>query len=159
MDQARGALHAAERALHELEHGAPAIIQLALIRYVVIECRRSTFVLQKLSSRVEGSREWYEPRRHAISSDPLMRYFAHLRTQLEKEGLPGTMAEVVDLESGNTIADVACGAGRHGIWVSGAMRPDIDLEAGTIPDAEQRLMLRNFSASGPTDLSPRRADS
>jgi hypothetical protein len=57
LDQARGALHAAERAQHELEHCAPAIIQLALIRYVVIECRRSTFVLQKLSSRVEGFNE------------------------------------------------------------------------------------------------------
>jgi hypothetical protein len=149
LDQSRGALHAAERALDQLENGAPAIVQLALIRYVVIECRRSTFVLQKLSSRVEGFDEWYESRRQAMSSDPLMRYFRDLRTQIEKEGLPAAMAELVDMASGTTIADVACGEDRHGIWVSGARRPDVAIAAGTYPDAAERMILRNFRLPDP----------
>jgi hypothetical protein len=149
LDQARGALHAAEHALHELEHGAPAIVQLALIRYVVIECRRATFVLQKLASRVATFRDWYEPRRQAMAADPLMKYFAELRTQIEKEGVPGTMAELVDLESGVTTADVACGEGKHGIWVSGAIRHDVEFSPGTLLDAEHTLTLRNFRLPDP----------
>jgi hypothetical protein len=149
LNQARGALHAAELAVHQLEHGAPAIIQLALIRYVVIECRRSTFVLQKLASRVEGFAEWYEPRQQVMASDALMKYFAGLRTQIEKEGLPSTMAELVDVASGRSIADVACGEDRHGIWVSGAMRPGMPFDPGAIPDAQESLVLRNFRLPDP----------
>jgi hypothetical protein len=149
LDQARGALHAAEHAVHELESGAAAVVQLALIRYVVIECRRSTFLLQKLSSRVGGFEDWYAPRQDALRSDPVMKYFHRLRNQIEKEGLPGTMAELVDTESGQTIADVACGEDRHGIWVSGAMRPGTPFEPGEVRDASERLVLRNFRLPDP----------
>ena len=149
LDGARGALRTAEEALRWLEGGAPAVIQLALIRYVVIECRRSTFVLQKLSSRVDGFDTWYEPRRSALAADPLMRYFHDLRNQIEKEGLPGTMAEIVDRESGGTIADVACGEDRHGIWVAGAVRTGVAYNAGTSMDAADRLDLANFRLPDP----------
>lgn len=149
LDQARAALHAAELALHDLENGALAEEQLARIRQVVIECRRSTFVLQKLSSRVEEFASWYESRRAALKADPLMRYFHDLRTQIEKEGLPGVMAELFDRDSGETIADVACGEDRHGIWVSGAKRADADIPTGTVPDAHETLGLRNFRLPDP----------
>lgn len=149
LGQARGALHAAERALHGLEHGAPTEIQPALVRQVVIECRRSTFVLQKLSSRVDGFDAWYSVRRAKLSGDPLMRYFHNLRNQIEKQGLPGMMAELFDRTSGETMADVACGEDRHGIWVSGSMRLGIEFQAGTISDASEKLGLRNFRLPDP----------
>jgi len=149
LDQAGGALHAAEHAVHQLEHGAPVVIQLALIRYVVIECRRSTFLLQKLSSKIDRFDGWYATRRAALSADPLMAYFKRLRNQIEKQGLPGQMAELVDIESGRTIADVACGEDRHGIWVAGAMRRDVPSEPGEVPDASEKMALRNFRLPDP----------
>lgn len=147
LGQAGGALHAADRAVQELEDGAPALIQLSLIRFAVIECRRSTFVLQRLGSLVDGFGEWYEPRQDAMRADELLRYFVELRNQIEKRGLPGAMAELVD-SAGRTIADVACGEGRHGIWVSGASRPGLDLEAGPLANPET-LTLRNFRLPDP----------
>jgi len=77
LSQASGALHAAEDAAHHLERSDAAHHQFALLRQVAIECRRSTFLLQKLSSRVEGWEEWYEPRQDAMRADPLMAYFAN----------------------------------------------------------------------------------
>lgn len=149
IEHARGALRTAERAVHELEHGAPTASQLALVRQVVIECRRSTFLLQKLSSRVDGFDAWYAVRRETLSGDPLMRYFQNLRNEIEKQGLPGMMAELFDRESGETIADVACGEDRHGIWVSGAVRQGVEFQAGTVPDASAKLGLRNFRLPDP----------
>ena len=149
LDQARAALHAARLALNELENGAPTEGQLARIRQVVIECRRSTFVLQKLSSRVEGFDDWYQERQAALRSDPLMRYFHTLRTEIEKEGLPGIMAELYDRRSGEAIGDVACGEDRHGIWVSGALRADAEVPTGIVDDASKTLGLRSFRLPDP----------
>jgi hypothetical protein len=114
---------------------------------VVIECRRSTFVLQKLSSRVEGWAEWYEPRQREMRSDPLTRYFADLRTQIEKEGLPAAMAELVDFETGVTVGDAACGEDEFGIWTAGAVRPSVQIESGELD--RDRFVLRNFRLADP----------
>jgi hypothetical protein len=86
-------------------------------------------LLQNLSSRVDGFDAWYAVRREALSADPLMQYFHSLRNEIEKQGLPGMMAELFDRESGKTIADVACGEDRFGIWVSGAVRQDVEFQA------------------------------
>jgi len=83
----------------QLETSDAAHHQFAFLRQVAIECRRSTFVLQKLCSRVGGWEEWYEPRRDAMRADPLMAYFANLRTQIEKEGLPAVIAALVETET------------------------------------------------------------
>jgi hypothetical protein len=122
LNQASAALHAAAGALHELEHDAPTIRQFPNIRQIVIECRRSTFVLQKLSSRVVGWDEWWAPRQAELRADPLMRYFHNLRTEIEKQGLPAAMAVMYDLQTGATIADVACGEDQFGVWIGGAVR-------------------------------------
>lgn len=149
LNQARGALHGADHALHQLEHHAPTIVQLALIRMIVIECRRSTFVLQKLSSRVDGFNQWYAPLQDAMRADPLMRYLGDLRTQIEKEGLPAAMAELLDRETGVTFADVAVGEDGHGIWVSGALRQGSSVPAGPVANPEETLLLRNFRLPDP----------
>lgn len=77
-----------------------------------------------------------------------MSYFHDLRNLIEKEGLPGTMAELADGESGDVIADVGCGEGVHGIWVSGAARPGVAYEAGPLPNPDG-LLLRNFRLPDP----------
>src|SRR3546814_11974484 len=73
-----------------------------------------------------------------------MRYFHTLRTEIEKEGLPGIMAELYDRRSGEAIGDVACGEDRHGIWVSGALRADAEVPTGIVDDASKTLGLRSF---------------
>lgn len=150
LDHSSAALNAAEWAVEELETTQATIVQLALIRWIVIECRRSTFVLQKLSSRVESWAAWYAPRQEALRRDPLMRYFHDLRTQIEKEGLPAAMAEVVDAGTGAVIADVSCSDGRLGIWVAGAARLSAD---GKLPEPGERdrdtMRLRSFRLIDP----------
>ena len=131
LDQSAASLNAAEWAVEELETTHATIVQLALIRWIVIECRRSTFVLQKLRSRVQGWTDWYEPRQGAMRRDPLMRYFHDLRTQIEKQGLPAAMAEVVEAANGTVIADVSCSEGKLGIWTAGAARATAD---GELPE-------------------------
>jgi hypothetical protein len=151
LGQASAALHAARGALYDVEHGAQANRQLANIRQVVLESRRSTFVLQKLSSRVDSWAEWWAPRQAALRADALMRYFADLRTVIEKEGLPAAMAEIYDIETGETLADVACGEDQFGVWVSGAVRPAATaggLEPGAYRDPGS-IALRNFRLPDP----------
>lgn len=149
--QSNAALHAAADALCELEQTRDAKRQFSLIRQVVIECRRSTFVLQKLSTRVSGWDAWYATRQEAMRADPLLRYFADLRTQIEKQGLPAAMAELVDVASGNTIADVACGEDEFGIWTAGVARRnaagDLAVEPGDLD--RDHLMLRHFRLADP----------
>jgi hypothetical protein len=151
LNQALAALYTASEAVHELEHGEKATRQLADIRQVVIECRRSTFVLQKLRSRVAGWDEWWAPRQAALRADPLMRYFHDLRTAIEKEGLPAAIAELYDTATGTTLADVACGEDEFGIWVSGAVRPSAaaaGLAPGEYADPTS-LRLRNLRLPDP----------
>lgn len=151
LDQSSAALHAARGALHDLEHAGQANRQFANIRQVVIECRRSTFVLQKLSSRVDGWAEWWAPHQVAMRADPLMRYFHDLRTTIEKQGLPSAMAELYDIDTGVTVADVACGEDQFGVWVSGAARSTASASGfgpGDYADATS-LVLRNFRLPDP----------
>lgn len=146
LEQSRGALLTALRAVEELEAGAGGVIQLALVRMVVIESRRSTFLLQRLSSRVDGFDDWYAPRRQAMGADPLMIYFRDLRTQIEKRGLPGAMAEILDPRSGEAMADVAVYEDRHGIYVTGALRPEAPPDVRDLP---QPTTLHNFRLPDP----------
>ena len=148
LDQGRAALHAAHDALHELDD-APTRRQLALIRQVIHECRRSTFVLQKLSSRAMAFDAWYAPRRKAMVDDPLMRYFHNMRTVIEKEGMPGVLAELVDRQSGAVLADVACFEDRHGVFVTGAGRAEANLPPGPLAQDASHLSLRNFRLPDP----------
>lgn len=151
LTQASAALHAAHGALHDLEHAALPLRQFANIRQVVIECRRSTLVLQKLSSRVVGWTEWWAPHQAAMRADPLMRYFGDLRTAIEKQGLPAAMAEMYDRQTGVTLADVACGEDEFGIWINGAVRPAAvsgGLEPGEYHDPAF-IALRNFRLPDP----------
>jgi hypothetical protein len=78
-----------------------------------------------------------------------MRWFHDLRTQIEKEGLPAAMAELVDVKTGLAFADVACGEDKYGIWVSGAMRRDSKSPPDPTAHPEQALMLRNFRLPDP----------
>ena len=150
LDQSSATLHAAAWAVEELEVTSATIVQLALIRWTVIECRRSTFVLQKLSSRVDGWEEWYAPRQESMRDDPLMRYFHDLRTQIEKQGLPAAMAEVVDAETDAVIGDVSCSESSFGIHTAGAARVNDDGEMPAPGELNpENLRLRNFRLIDP----------
>lgn len=89
------------------------------------------------------------PRRHAGGSpNGVLR---ELRTQIEKEGLPAVMAELVDTETGEVIADVACGEDEFGIWISGAVRRDeanqLVREQGELD--RENILLRSFRLPDP----------
>jgi len=79
-----------------------------------------------------------------------MRYFNDLRTQIEKQGLPAAMAELVEPTTGTVIADVSCSEGKLGIWTAGAARATSD---GDLPEPGERdtetLRLRNFRLVDP----------
>lgn len=98
----------------------------------VVDLRRVTFVLQTLRGRVDGFDDWNREVQEALRSDPLMRYFVELRNEIEKRGLPGVVAELYSLETGEPVADVACYEDEHGLAVSGAARPGLDLPAGEL---------------------------
>lgn len=152
LDQVVAALHAARSALDELERGGNTVGQLANLRQVVIESRRSTFVIQKLRSRVVGWDDWWAPHQESMRADPLMRYFHDLRTSIEKEGLPAAMAEIYEVATGETLADVACGEDQFGIWVSGAVRPGGVLNSRLTPGQpldSAFVALRNFRLPDP----------
>lgn len=103
-------------------------------------------MLQTLGSRVEGFDDWYAPIQDSLRADPLMRYFVELRNETEKRGLPGAIAELYDLESGAAIADVACFEDQHGLAISGALRPEVDLPDGELSGPYN---LRNFRLPDP----------
>lgn len=111
----------------------------------MIEMRRSTFVLQKLSSRVQRWDEFYGPLQEAMRADALMRYFHDLRTQIEKEGLPAAMAELVAVSTGQVLADVACGQDQHDTWIAGGARPTPS--GGHRSNTENSTVLRKFRLS------------
>jgi hypothetical protein len=137
---------ATRRSIHDVEHSAQPGPQLASIRAAVVDIRRVTFVLQTLSSRVEGFDDWYAPIQDSLRADPLMRYFVDLRNETEKRGLPGAVAELYDLESGEAIADVACVEDQYGLAIRGALRSDVDLPGGELGGSYN---LRNFRLPDP----------
>lgn len=126
---------------------------MANLRQAVMEIRRSTFVLQKLSSRVDEWDDWYGPLQASMRVDPLMRYFTDLRNQIEKQGVPSAMAEIRERDSGRVIADVAVYEGALGVMVSGAIRPDVDPKNVSLPQTtnidDSDLELRSFRLIDP----------
>ncbi|AZH78957.1 hypothetical protein CSX12_11015 [Microbacterium sp. Y-01] len=144
--ECKSIVRAVRRSIHDVEHSARPGPQLASIRAAVVDIRRVTFVLQTLSSRVEGFGDWYAPIQDSLRADPLMRYFVDLRNETEKRGLPGAIAELYNLETGAAVADVACFEDQYGLAVSGALRPDVDLPDGELSGSYN---LRSFRLPDP----------
>lgn len=144
--EARSILRSASDATHRIECCAPPGDHLRLIRGVIVDMRRSTFVLQKLRSRVDGFDAWYEGVQAVLREDALMRYFGHLRNEVEKEGFPGVIAELYFVDTGEALADVACFEDEHGLAVSGAARPGVGIPSGQI---DRPTALRNFRLPDP----------
>lgn len=130
--QVEGLLSTTRDRVHQIECCSRHGEQLGHIRLVVIDIRRITFVLQKLRSRVDQFDDWYAPIQTRLKADPLLKYFHDLRNEIEKEGLPGVMAEIYRSDTGEVIADVACWEDKHGLMTSGIVRPNIDLPSGEI---------------------------
>ena len=144
--QVESIVRSARGSIHQVECCARPGEQLVQIRSAVVDIRRVTFVLQTLRSRVDGFDEWYEPIQERMRADPLMRYFVELRNAIEKRGLPSPVAELYRLDTGDTIADVACFEDEHGLAVSGAARPDSGVPSGKL---EVPHGLRNFRLPDP----------
>lgn len=144
--EAESVLRAARDAVHQVEHCERPGQQLAHIRSAVVDTRRVTFVLQTLSSRVEGFDEWYREVQDTLRGDPLMRYFVELRNEIEKRGLLGAVAELYRVDTGEAIADVACFEDQYGLAISGAVRPDVALPPGELSGPHG---LRNFRLPDP----------
>ncbi|WP_183097397.1 hypothetical protein [Nocardioides pelophilus] len=144
--EAESVLRAARDAVHQVEHCARPGQQLAHIRSAVVDIRRVTFVLQTLSSRVDGFDDWYHGVQVTLRADPLMRYFVELRNDIEKRGLPGAVAELYRVDTGEAIADVACFEDQYGLAVSGAVRPDVHLAQSGLSGAHG---LRHFRLPDP----------
>ena len=132
ISQMESVLRSARDAVHQVECCAKPGQQPAQIRAAVVDLRRVTFVLQTLRGRVDGFDDWYGEVQESLRSDPLMRYFVELRNEIEKRGLPGVVAELYSLETGEPVADVACYEDEHWLAVSGAARPGLDLPAGEL---------------------------
>lgn len=115
ISQMESVLRSARDAVHQVECCAKRGQQLAQIRAAVVDLRRVTFVLQTLRGRVDGFDDWYGEVQESLRSDPLMRYFVELRNEIEKRGLPGVVAELYSLETGEPVADVACYEDEHGL--------------------------------------------
>jgi len=66
------------------------------------------------------------------------------------------MAELVDTETGEVIADVACGEDEFGIWISGAVRRDeanqLVREQGELD--RENILLRSLRLPDPSDVPP-----
>lgn len=132
ISQVEGILQTARDRVHQIECCSRHGEQLGHIRLVVIDIRRITFVLQKLKGRVYHFENWYAPLQTRLAADPLLTYFKDLRNEVEKEGLPGVMAEIYRTDTGEAIADVACWEDKHGLAVSGSARPGVNLPPGQV---------------------------
>jgi hypothetical protein len=146
ISQAESIMRSVRDSVHEVESCSRPGQQLAHIRAAVGDIRRVTFVLQTLRGRVEGFDDWYGGVQEGLRSDPLMRYFVELRNEIEKRGLPGAVAELYRLDTGEPIADVACYEDQHGLAVSGAARPGANLPTGELSGPHG---LRNFRLPDP----------
>jgi len=149
--QADGALQAASWAARELESTKVKQLQLSLIRWTVIECRRSTLVLQKLSSRVENWHSWWKMHQDNMRSDPLMGYFHQLRNIIEKEGLPAAMAELLYIPHDKLVGTVSISEHTGGVMSTGYIYRD---ENGVVIPADtdyvdEDFLHRNFHLINP----------
>ena len=146
LSEVEGLMQSARDRVHQLECCARLGEQIGHIRSLVVDIRRVTLVLQKLRGRADGFDAWYAPVQTKLAGDPLMYYFKELRNEVEKQGLPGAIAELYRTDTGEALADVACYEDEHGLAVSGAARPGVDLPTGavTVPQG-----LRNFRLPDP----------
>jgi hypothetical protein len=132
LSQVTSILLSARDAVHQIECCHEPGKNLARIREAVTDMRRITFVLQKLKTRVDGFEDWYVGVQDELRSDPLMRYFVELRNEIEKQGLPGALAELYRTDTGEPPGDVACYEDEFGLAVNGVVRPDVGLPSGEI---------------------------
>lgn len=146
---AESVLRSARSAVHQIECCSREGEQLSHIRSAAIDIRRVTFVLQTLKSRVDGFTPWYSEVQARLRDDPLMKYFHDLRNEIEKRGLPGAIAELYRLDTGEPVADVACYEDRYGLAVSGAILPGVDLPTGELMGPHG---LRNFRLPDPPSV-------
>lgn len=149
VSQVEGIVESTRDRVHQIECCSRHGEQLGHIRLVVIDLRRITFVLQKLRSRVERFDEWYAPIQTRLGADPLLKYFHDLRNEVEKEGLPGVMAEIYRTDTGEAVADVACWEDKYGLAVSGAVPPGVDIPSGQVGVPQGA---RNFRLPDPPTL-------
>jgi len=147
--QSEAALRAARDSIHQVECCSRPGYQLRHIQSAAIDLRRSTFLLQKLRGRAPGFEDWYLEIQELLRADPLMKYFHDLRTSIEKEGLPGPLAELYFVDTGEAIADVACFEDEHGLAVSGAVGPAAVVASGEI---DRPTALRSFRLPDPPTL-------
>lgn len=144
--ECRSVIRAARDSIAQVEDCVRPGHQLRYIRAAVVDIRRVTFVLQTLRGKAEGFDDWYGPVQEGLREDPLMKYFVELRNDIEKRGLPGAMAELYDIETGKTFADVACFEDDHGLAVSGAVRDGVEVPGG---EFRGKSGLRNFRLPDP----------
>lgn len=130
LSEVEGLLQSARDRVHQLECCSRLGEQLGHIRSLVVDIRRSTLVLQKLRGLVEDFDGWYGPVQDTLGADQLMLYFRELRNEVEKQGLPGALAELYRTDTGEALADVACFEDAHGMSVSGVVRVNAPVESG-----------------------------
>lgn len=144
--EVEGLLQSARDRVHQLECCSRLGEQLGHIRSLVVDIRRSTLVLQKLRGLVDDFDGWYGPVQDALGADVLMLYFRELRNEVEKQGLPGALAELYRTDTGEALADVACFEDAHGMAVSGVVRQSAAVESGEFTGPRG---LRNFRLPDP----------
>jgi hypothetical protein len=119
------------------------------LKETINQGRSVTFVLQKLRSREPGFEIWYASIQMAMRSDPLMRYFHTLRTEIQKEGLPSPiMGEIEFIREGAVVAtaEVAVGEDVYGIWIAGGLHDPSRVDEAT---ASNQQLLRNIRLPNP----------
>lgn len=88
MTTAEQAINAAKDRLADAEFGladmrVPARSRSGL-RNAVVFGRMVTFMLQNMRGHIDGFQQWYDTVTAEMKSDPLMKYFNDLRTEIEK---------------------------------------------------------------------------
>jgi len=146
LSEVEGLLQSARDRVHQLECCSRLGEQLGHIRSLVVDIRRSTLVLQKLRGLVDDFDGWYGPVQDKLGADQLMLYFRELRNEVEKQGLPGALAELYRADTGEALADVACFEDAHGMAVSGVVREDASVNSGEFTGPRG---LRNFRLPDP----------
>jgi hypothetical protein len=93
LNSAAETLQTAALGLGRMETGSPAQ-RMAGLKNLVVFGRAVTNVLQNLRSTEPSFDEWYAPFVDEMQSDPLLRHFYALRSQILKRGTTGTAVTV-----------------------------------------------------------------
>jgi len=64
----------------------------------ITQGRSVTFILQNLSSKVDGWEEWYGPRQQALRDDPSAKWLVELRNRIEKQGQAGKYNNSISID-------------------------------------------------------------